>query len=215
MEKYLASALGPVRLEGPRLVLREYRADDLEVMAGLWANPAVMRYMFSGLRSRERAAEVVAQAQADALVVPRRRYSLACCLPGDDTAIGSSSVEVRDDSSGYLHAGMMTPYLRGHALGVDLGELAMRLVFEHLGLSRAWCMVKIDNLVMRRLLRASGMTPVGQSREYFAEPDQWFEIEAFELHKAQWQARPPSLTSRALLDRFRQCELPPPQPSVD
>ena len=83
-----------MKMETPRLLLREYVADDLEAMLAFESDPLVVQYVCYGPYSREECWRDLAYHIDQQTAVPRTYYHLAIVLKGEAQLIGWCGLEM-------------------------------------------------------------------------------------------------------------------------
>ncbi len=155
-------------LRGRRVVLRHWRADDLEPFAALNADPAVTEFL-AGPRSREVSAQMIARLQAG---IDERGWGLwAVDLGG--RCIGFTGI-TRPRFEAHF-----TPCVEvgwrlagdtwGHGYATEAARLALAYGFEVLGLPEIVAFTAVDNGRSRRVMDRLGMRH--QPEDDFDHPD--------------------------------------------
>jgi RimJ/RimL family protein N-acetyltransferase len=186
-----------------RIYLREHRASDLAAMQLVWGDPTVMRYMESGVLSDGQIRATLAEATADAGAQPRTRFRLAACLSGDDTAVGTVRLEVREAALGYVGGLAFSPQAPGVGWVAETAWLMLKLAFAHLGLARCCAFVLNENTVAQRAFGLFGATFTGErdwrppGRDYIVRGT------TMEMTAATWRAMPADPTPRAIIRHRR------------
>ncbi|MER6832258.1 GNAT family N-acetyltransferase [Streptosporangium sp. NPDC000563] len=67
----------PVTLTSARVALREFTPDDVDGLAAIYGDPAVVEHLSFEPRTREQVQATISAVTQAALVVPRTEYSLA------------------------------------------------------------------------------------------------------------------------------------------
>ena len=179
------------RLYSERLVLRRYRADDLDALDRLNRDPAVMRYM-GGPASR-----------ADSEAMLRHRIlAYYRAHPG----LGIWAVEERDGGAcigmhllnhiqgePYVQVGYrLYPECWGRGYGTEMARRLLRYGFETLGLPRIVAITHLDNRESQHVLLKSGLERRGERTVshpgYGGAPLAWFERD-----RAGWLATAPAV----------------------
>lgn len=155
-----------VHLETPRLTLRRLRADDLEMIAALNADAAVMRYIGTGaVRSREETRTGLQRSLRAPTIYPGLGMWLATEKPMDAfaglfmLAYIPNTVEVE---VGYR--------LARHAWGRGLATEGARALLAHgfdtLGLNRIVGVTHPENFPSQRVLQKIGLSDAGLATYY-------------------------------------------------
>jgi RimJ/RimL family protein N-acetyltransferase len=171
----------PSTLQTARLILRPFRADDLDLFADCFANPDFMRFS-SGPFSRERTAEFIEKVIGwDQAGLPSQ---FVVTIRETGTAIGYC---------GFLHQEVdSTPEIEiGYRLHPDywnkgFATEAARAVRDHgfseLNLDRAISLIHPDNAVSRRVTEKNGM--IMEKETTFKD----FPVQVFSMNRQRWLA---------------------------
>jgi RimJ/RimL family protein N-acetyltransferase len=145
-----------LRLETPRLVLREMRPDDVESLHQLFSDPLLMRFW-----------PVFTRAETEEWVESSRRnyaqhgFGLwAVTLKGSDEAIGDCGV-VRHEADGAMEIGIGWHLLRKHwgqGFATEAALACRDYAFTQLGIERLVASIHPDNYASRRVAEKIGMT---------------------------------------------------------
>jgi [ribosomal protein S5]-alanine N-acetyltransferase len=157
----------PVRLDGPRIHLREVGTDDTAA-AWRWASdPEFFRHMaVAPVASEADERELLAQVQVLAAEQPRRHYHLGIVWNDTDDLVGLARLSVSEPE----HRGGDIGYgLRRDRWGEGIATEAARLLvdfgFSVLRLHRIFAYHHPDNVASGRVLTKIGMQREGQLRE--------------------------------------------------
>jgi RimJ/RimL family protein N-acetyltransferase len=192
----------PVRLETPRLVLREFVLSDGDAVHSYASNPDVVQYEVWGPNTREETEQflsaVVLPAQCAA---PRTTYELAIEAK-DIGLIGGCGIRIRDASNrtsdlGYVLA--REHWGRGYmpeaiAALLDFG-------FAALGLHRIWATTDARNVRSKRVLEKIGMRQEGQRKADQFRRGEWTDSCLYAILEDERAARP-SRVPRTPLCRY-------------
>jgi len=163
-----------------------------------------MRYMECGVMSDGQIRAALAEAAVEATAKPRTKYRLAACLNGDDTAIGTVKLEVRDACLGYLGSLAFSPRAPGVGWVAESAWLMLKLAFAHLGLARCSAFVLNENTVARRAFDLFGATFTGERDWHPPGRDCIMRGTTLEMAAATWRAIPSDPTPRAIIRRRRE-----------
>ncbi|MCO1659355.1 GNAT family N-acetyltransferase [Pseudonocardia humida] len=161
-------------LAGPRLLLRDFRAADVQAVHSFAADPVVTRLTDFGPNTPEQSAEFVRAAVAQARRAHRTAFSLAAELVETGLVIGSvgiaiTSVEHRRGDLGYvLHSSYWS---RGYA--TEAATLLLGFGREVLGLHRIEATCHPDNHASARVLEKIGMRREGRLRGHLLVRGTW------------------------------------------
>lgn len=153
-----------MKLQTPRLILREMNLDDLDFLAGMLADPQVMKYWPAPL-TREQSVEWI-QRQQDRYARHGCGYWLAVERETNEP-VGQAGVIVHelDDGEqpglGYI---IHRPFWR-RGFGFEAASACVDFIFNELNRERAIALVRPENEPSQRLALKLGMTP-GQTIVY-------------------------------------------------
>lgn len=162
------------RLEGPRIALREYHADDVAAVLRCAADPEVTRYLPWGPEGAQEVEAFLARCASEASTEPRRQYEVAAVLKSTGELIGGGRIGVlspehRQGDIGY----MLRRDQWGQGLGREVAGLLLGYGFAKLGLHRIEATCDPGNVASRRVLEKAGMRYEGLRRHDFFVRGAW------------------------------------------
>lgn len=182
----------PIRLETPRLVLREVRAEDWPDARALDADPQVVRFQSNDVLdeagTRKYLEELIAAAQAS----PRRVFGLAITLEGEDRLIGH--VGLRMDRPEHREAMIWFNLRRdrwGQGIATEAVTGLIAFCFDRLGLHRVWGDCDPRNLASARVMEKLGMRREAHFRENWWLKGEWCDSWIYAVLEHEWRARRP------------------------
>ncbi|MEU4477246.1 GNAT family protein [Micromonospora sp. NPDC023966] len=182
----------PVRLPGPRCVLREWADDDVPALHALLTEPRVFdRVLDDRPPTRDEVRAALSGWREEAAGEPRPAYRLAAVGgAGDDSASARPTPRV-GLASPLLGLGTLTvesvPHRRGEigyvvhpdhwgrGLGTEIARLLLSLAFDQVGLHRVEATTRPDHVASRRVLEKAGMRPEGVSRDHLLVRGSWWD----------------------------------------
>jgi RimJ/RimL family protein N-acetyltransferase len=181
-----------MELRTDRLLLRRFRAEDLDRLADWQSRPDVARFVYWEPRSREEAAAVLAQRMAatrlerddDAigLAVERREDGL---LLGDLT-LWLRSAEHRQVEVGYV----FHPDAGGHGYATEAARALLTHAFQDLQAHRVFARTDARNTASAALLRRLGMREEAHFREAELFKGAWSDELVFAILDREWPSAP-------------------------
>jgi ribosomal-protein-alanine N-acetyltransferase len=175
----------PVTLTGPRVALREFRANDASAVFSYASDPVVSAYVpWHTHADIETTREFLSGVLASARAEERTRYELAVTTSGetghsgaaDEEArlIGAARISVQDarhrrGSIGYV----LAPDWWSKGIGTEVALLLLAFGFEQLNLHRIEATAHPDNIGSRRVLEKVGMRYEGRIRDHLVFGDGW------------------------------------------
>lgn len=178
----------PVELRGARVGLREFRADDAELLYAYATDPKVLEHTHWQIFSLEDAALWIARMNRFALERPRTEYQWAITLTPEDAPVGGARLRIESLDHGRGSIGYV---LGGEHWGKGIVTEAMRLVvdfgFRRLNLHRIEALVEPSNERSWRVCERLGMTREGLLREYFLDDDRRADMFIHSILEHEWK----------------------------
>jgi RimJ/RimL family protein N-acetyltransferase len=171
------------RLETQRLTLRAIRADDVDLLVALDADPEVMRFINGGQ----------ATARADVADTVRRTLGhrwLAYERAGDEF-VGWFALDPSDDGVRELGYRLRrTAWGKGYA--TEGATVLLAAAFTRLGAERVWAQTMTANVASRAVMQRCGLRYVRTFFGDWGEPIEGSELGdvEYELTISDWQRRP-------------------------
>ena len=180
---------GPVRLAGPNVVLREFRADDLDDALSVVGDDEVTRWLSFDSRDRDATRQMLAAAIERARLTPRPEYYLALTLAADDRVIGFGRLGptgVRAAKLGYaLRAGVW-----GHGYATEAARLLTGFAFGPLGLHRVSAAIGPDNDASIAVVKRLGFSYEGRLRDHVFTGGAWRDSLLYSVLADEWPPTP-------------------------
>nr|MBO2508612.1 GNAT family N-acetyltransferase [Bacillota bacterium] len=180
-----------MRLEGPRVVLREFELSDFEAVHAYGSDPEVVRFMVWGPNEPPDTEAFIRHARELAQQEPRTSFELAVTLRESGALIGGCGLRVNrtlvgDADIGYvLHRDYW-----GRGLAAEAAGLLLQLGFGQLGLSRIWATCDVENRASARVLEKIGMQREGRLRRNLLVRGRWRDSYLYAILADEWrQAR--------------------------
>ncbi|NMB90721.1 MAG: GNAT family N-acetyltransferase [Chloroflexi bacterium] len=143
-------------LETPRLYMRPPLSSDLQLLAQLWGNPEVMRYLPG---SRPRSLEMT-HTLLEIMLNHWRQYPYGTwivTLRADNSWLGYCGVQHLQGDPGVELLYALEPHYWGQGLTFEAARSAVRYAFTAAGLERLMAAVAPENMASRRILAKLGM----------------------------------------------------------
>lgn len=144
-------------LQGLRVTLRPWRADDIEPFAAMNADPRVMQFL-PALLSRDEAAQMIARAQG---AIEERGWGM-WALDVGDRCIGFTGLGIPRFDAPFVPCVEVGWRLAhdawGHGYATEAARLAVRHGFDELHLEEIVSYTTVNNLRSRRVMERLGMT---------------------------------------------------------
>ena len=141
----------------PRLLLREFTPDDIDALAPILADPAVMRFSLSGPETREQTAAFVTWCQEQYAWSGFGLWALIHI--GDGQLIGYCGLsEWEIDGAHEVEVGYrLDPHYWGQGLATEAAQAALAYGCDHLGLRRVIAIIEAANVASVRVAEKLGM----------------------------------------------------------
>lgn len=152
-----------MRLETPRLILREYTEDDCDDVLAYQRDPRYLRYYPWDERALEDARRFVRTFIGWQSESPRRRFQLAVVLRESGALIGSCGVRRKPDDDTEADIGFeLSPEHWGRGYATEAATAMAGFAFRELRLRRlsSWCIA--ENAASARVLEKLGMSLEGR-----------------------------------------------------
>ena len=177
-------------IETERLLLRPFRADDLDAFCAIHAHPDVVRYLYFDSPTRE-AARIMLEKRMRQVEIQREgdKLLLALELRGGavigDVSLTWLSEEHRQGEIGFaLHADH-----QGKGLAREAAEAMLHLGFEELGLHRILGRLDARNAASAKLLERLGMRREAHIVENEFVKGEWTDELLYAVLAREWAAR--------------------------
>jgi RimJ/RimL family protein N-acetyltransferase len=162
-------------IETERLLLRPYRAADIDVLHDIQSRPEVVRYLYWEPRTRERVEQVIGESTAE-IEAEGQSLQLAIEPRGSDTMVGDVILMYITEAHQQGEIGyVLHPDHQGHGYATEAAREMLRLGFEQLGLHRI-----IGRLEARNSASAAVLERLGMRLEAHLRENEWV--------KGEWQS---------------------------
>ena len=188
-----------MKIETNRLVLREFKADDWSDFFSYQQSPEYLELYPWDRRREEDSIEFVNLFIEWQKTAPRRKFQLVVTLKGDEKAIGSCGIRLKDGTDLDADLGYeIAPPHWGNGLATEAVRAMVRFGFENLHLHRlsSWCTAQ--NVRSIRVLEKLGMKTEGRLRESEQYKDRYWDTLLFGLLRSEWKQEPGNVFDLAL-----------------
>jgi ribosomal-protein-alanine N-acetyltransferase len=176
---------GGVMLTGDRVLLREFRADDLDDCMAIVGDERVVRFLSFEPRSRDETASMLAGAIERAHQVPRPEYYLGITLPTVNRVIGFARLGLSGVRAAKLGYAIAFRYQRrGHA--TDAARTLLNFAFGPLELHRVTAAIGPDNTASQAVVARLGFTREGRLRDHVYTDGGWRDSDLFSVLAHEW-----------------------------
>ncbi len=151
-------------IETPRLILREFTADDLPAMITFFSDPDVGRYI-GGQWSTEEAQKYLQGIMAGQTQQTRHTWELSVALRSTGEVIGSAELVVTNAAHREAEIGYMLARAHwGFGYATEAARALVAFGFDSMGLHRIWATCEPANLGSAHVLEKCGMIREGHLR---------------------------------------------------
>ncbi|HEX8803548.1 MAG TPA: GNAT family protein [Acidimicrobiales bacterium] len=174
-----------MRIPGPRIVLREFRLDDLDASMAIVGDPEVTRWLSFDTRTRVAQAERLAEDVARARSEPRPDYYLAAVTADGTCLVGFARLGLGPHRSGELGYAVRRDHW-GQGYATEAARLVLDLAFGTLGLHRVQAACGPDNVPSRAVLARLGFRYEGRLRHHVFTNGAWRDSLLYALLEDEW-----------------------------
>lgn len=162
----------PVRIDGPRVGLREFTTSDLDDCMAIGGDPDVTAFLSFDTRTREQQQQLLAKDVERAQAEPRPDYYLAIADRNTDQLIGFVRIGLDAHHRGELGYALRKDRWR-QGFTAEACRLMLEFGFGELGLHRIQAACGPDNLASQLLLEKLGFSYEGRMRDHVFTNGAW------------------------------------------
>lgn len=162
----------PVCLVGERVVLREFRMDDVDGTFGVVGDHHVTDWLSFDARTRDQAADMVTGIVGRAQDYPRREYYLAMTRREKDDLIGFARLGLSGMKAAKLGFAVAAAEW-GHGYATDAARAMVGFGFRELGLHRISAAIGPANSASMAIVTKLGFLPEGRIRDHVFTNGAW------------------------------------------
>jgi len=177
-------------IETERLLLRPFRAEDIDAFCAIHGNPEVVRYLYFDCPTREAARSMLEKRTRQVEILREGdKLMLALELRGGavigDVFLTWLSEQHKQGEIGFV----LHPDYQGKGLAREAAEAMLRLGFETLGLHRIEGHLDARNAASANLLERLGMRREGYIVENEFVKGEWTDELLYAVLAREWSAR--------------------------
>ncbi|MFY1687343.1 GNAT family N-acetyltransferase [Plantactinospora sp. WMMB782] len=177
----------PVRTE--RLLLRRYRADDVDALHSYYRDPVVARYIPWEPWTREFAAEMVGR-RIHYTGITGTDSRLAVVVEHQGEVIGDLILWPADETLSRGEMGWaFHPSVAGRGFATEAVRAFLRVAFEHCGMHRVIAQLNARNEASARLCERVGMVREAHLRRDYWTKGAWADNVIYGLLAEEWPGR--------------------------
>ncbi len=177
-----------MRLETRRLILREFRAGDLDAVHAYGSDPEVVRFMPWGPNTPEETRRFLQRKFDEQAADPRPTYDVAVVERASGRVIGSVGLRLNAERTqaalGYCYA----RHAWGRGIATEAAWAMLRFGFEELGLDRIHATCDAQNIGSARVLEKIGMRREGHRIEDILQDGRWRDTLAYAILAREWRS---------------------------
>ncbi|MEU2615719.1 GNAT family protein [Micromonospora sp. NPDC007271] len=174
----------PIRTE--RLLLRQYRVDDVDALLAYYGDPLVARYVPWEPWSREHAAEQVAK-RVHRLGITRIDSALALLVEHKGEVVGDVVLWPTDETLSRGEVGwVFHPSMSGRGFATEAVRALIGVAFEHCDMHRVIARLDARNEASARLCQRVGMVKEAHLRQDYWMKGEWADTLIYGLLAEQW-----------------------------
>jgi [ribosomal protein S5]-alanine N-acetyltransferase len=177
-------------LETERLILRDFREDDWQVVHEYGSDPEVVKYMPFGPNTEEDTGAFIQRTLARQKAQPRAHYNFALINKKDKKLIGACEVSIESTENKEGHLGYILN--RRYWNQGYMTEAARKVVsfgFGQLGLHRIVATCDPGNIGSYRVMEKLGMKREGYLREHALWKGIWRDSLLYAILEQEWRKR--------------------------
>jgi [ribosomal protein S5]-alanine N-acetyltransferase len=149
-----------MQLQGQRILLREFRDDDVDALEAIHSDPRAMRYYAPEVATRAHAQMLVTKFIGWANESPRRNYQLAIVTADTGELLGSCGVRSKDCAPGKAEFGIgIGSSSWGKGIAHEAARLIISFAFSELGLDEVYGVAVAENEAVAKFARRLGLAP--------------------------------------------------------
>ena len=174
-------------IETPRLILRDFIADDLAAYTALSQNEKYQRFYSKVDCSSSKATQLVGLFIEQAAETPRNKFQLAMIDKTSQQLIGTAGLRVEADQQASIGCGIARAYQgAGHAAEAMCALVAYG--FKQQNLHRIYAETIANNKAAIALCTQFGMREEARFLEHRYFKNKWWDTVILAILKSEWQA---------------------------
>ena len=177
-----------MRLETPRLLLREFVADDWPAVLAYQSDPLYLRYYYWTERTAADVRDFVQMFLDQQAEQPRTKFQLALVLKAEGRLIGNCGIRINDPDQREANIGYeLESRSWGQGLASEAASEIVRFGFTELGLHRIWSWCLAVNVGSARVMEKVGMRREGQLRQKEWIKGSWHDHLLYAILEEEWR----------------------------
>jgi RimJ/RimL family protein N-acetyltransferase len=176
-------------LQTERLILRPFRAEDLEALHAIQSDESVTRYLYWEPRTLDEVRDTIRRKVGECVARPGGTLSIAVTLRDDDFLIGDctlhATAEHRQGEIGFV----FNPAFHGRGYATEAGRVLLQLAFDGLRLHRVMGRLEARNRASAAVLERLGMRCEAHLIENEYVKGEWQSELVYALLESEWRAQ--------------------------
>lgn len=172
-------------LETPRLMLREFRADDFDELYAMQSRPESVR--FEPDKSAEDVRAYLSQAAQQAQAQPRSHFRFAIAIRPDDNVRGFIGLALNRDMIRDWEIGWLVhPDHWGRGYASEAARRVLAFAFSELDAHRVIAFCDVENRASERVMQKLGMRHEGTTRKTRLLRGAWHDELLYAVLESEW-----------------------------
>lgn len=177
--------MDPFCIETPRLLIRDFCADDLTAYFTMTQQAQYQRYYPEEDYSAAKAKELLHVFTQQALHSPRTGYQLAVYTKDTGRFVGTVGLRMEPDLQASVGFGLVTDFW-GTGMALESMAALIQFGFSELGLHRVYAETLIENQSATGLCQRLGMREEARFRQHRHFKHRWWDTAVFAILGAEW-----------------------------
>jgi [ribosomal protein S5]-alanine N-acetyltransferase len=179
-----------VKLETPRLVLREFVPGDWRAVLAYQSDARYLRYYAWERRTAEEVQAFIQRFVSWQEQIPRTRFQLAITLADGGALIGNCGIRQAEPGGPVAELGYeLDPAHWGRGYASEATSAMLAFAFVDLGLHRVWGECIAENSASRKVMERRGMRLEGRLRENRWFKGRWWDTLIYGILDREWEAQ--------------------------
>jgi [ribosomal protein S5]-alanine N-acetyltransferase len=179
----------PIKIETPRLLLREMSLEDAEPIWEYGQNPVHRRYEPEPPRTIEEFQDIMKWLVSTQVQIPRTFYYIAVTLKNQNSVpIGGVHITIRDEEHRQAEVGYsFNSHLWGRGYCTEASRHMVNFAFTQLNMHRVFATgIVQENTASWRVAEKLGMRKEGMFQESLFFGGRWWNTLAYGITKSEW-----------------------------
>lgn len=177
-----------MKITTPRLILRDFVADDWRAVLAYQSDPRYLRYNPWTERAEADVRAFVQMFLDQQAQQPRRKFQLAITLPEDGPLIGNVGIRRKPENEWEADIGYeLDPNHWGHGFATEAARAIVAFGFRELGLHRISAERRAENAASAHVLEKLGLTREGHLRENEYFKGRWRDTWLYGILEEDWR----------------------------